>query len=113
MKVDNNDPRPPYAQLADNLRAAIQEGRLAPGERLPAGRDLALQSGVALMTVRKAIDVLRSEGLVSSVHGRGVFVRADEPEGAFDELAALRASVEDLAERVAELEQRDNVGRAK
>ncbi len=106
MKVDENDPRPAYAQLADGLRTAIRDGKFAPGERLPAGRDLAASSGVALMTARKAIDVLRAEGLVHSVHGRGVFVTATQSDGQASDLDALRTAVSDLTRRVAELERR-------
>ena len=106
MKVDDNDPRPPYAQLADDLRVAIRSGRLAPGERLPPGRDLAASSGVALMTARKAIDVLRAEGLVHSVQGRGVFVSGDRSKAPGSDVDDLRVAVADLTERVARLERR-------
>lgn len=106
MKVDDNDPRPPYAQLADDLRAAIRSGRLAPGQRLPPGRDLAASSGVALMTARKAIEVLRAEGLVNSVQGRGVFVSTDRSKAPGSEVDDLRAAVADLTERVVRLERR-------
>jgi DNA-binding GntR family transcriptional regulator len=105
MKVSDNDPRPPYAQVADALRQSIRSGELSPGTRLPSGRDLASRFGVALMTAQKAIDVLRSEGMVQSHQGRGVFV-ADHAHVKDDDLATLRADLIALTERVAELEQR-------
>ena len=49
------------------------------------------------MTARKAIDILRSEGLVHSVHGRGVFVNS---------LAGPSATSGDVAEVVADLKRR-------
>jgi GntR family transcriptional regulator len=106
MKVDDNDPRPPYVQVADALRTAIRDGQLAPGQRLPPGRELATQFGVALMTARKAIDALRTDGLVISQQGRGVFVTAVKPEMPADDLTALKATVEDLARRLSDLETR-------
>jgi DNA-binding GntR family transcriptional regulator len=105
MTVDTNDPRPPYVQVADGLRAAIRSGDLAPGVRLASGRELASQWGVALMTLQKAIDLLRDEGLVYSQQGRGVFVAAGKEPSA-DELTALRETVENLERRLEVVEER-------
>jgi DNA-binding transcriptional regulator YhcF (GntR family) len=76
MELDPDDPRPPYVQVANALRAAILTKKLVPGERLPTGHELARQFGVARMTAQQAIRVLRDEGLVVSRQGSGVFVRA-------------------------------------
>jgi DNA-binding transcriptional regulator YhcF (GntR family) len=75
MTLDPDDPRPPYQQVANALRAAILTRKLAPGEKLPSGTELAQRYGVARMTVQQAIRVLRDEGLVVSRQGSGVFVR--------------------------------------
>ena len=72
--VNPNDPRPPYVQIADDLRRAITSGELKPRDRLESGRDLAKRYGVAPMTVNSAISALRDEGLLTSWQGRGVFV---------------------------------------
>lgn len=61
------------------LREAITSNRLAPGERLPSEAELVEHFGVARMTVRQAMQELRSEGLVVAEHGRGVFVRPNPP----------------------------------
>lgn len=73
--VDPTSDRPVYRQIADALRAAIEAGELAPGERLPSEADLMRQFNVAQGTVRNALGLLRGEGLVLAEHGRGVFVR--------------------------------------
>jgi DNA-binding transcriptional regulator YhcF (GntR family) len=73
--LDPDDPRPPYQQVANALRAAILTRRLAPGDKLPSGPQLAERYGVARMTVQQAIRLLRDEGLVVSRQGSGVFVR--------------------------------------
>jgi DNA-binding transcriptional regulator YhcF (GntR family) len=75
MELDPDDPRPPYQQVANALRAAILTNTFSPGEKLPSGPDLSQQFGVARMTVQTAIRVLRDEGLVVSRQGSGVFVR--------------------------------------
>jgi GntR family transcriptional regulator len=61
------------------LREAITSNRLASGERLPSEAELIDHFGVARMTVRQAVQELRSEGLVVAEHGRGVFVRPNPP----------------------------------
>jgi DNA-binding transcriptional regulator YhcF (GntR family) len=73
--LDPDDPRPPYQQVANSLRAAILTRTLAPGEKLPSGPELSKRYGVARMTVQQAIRLLRDEGLIVSRQGSGVFVR--------------------------------------
>src|SRR6266508_6386367 len=75
MSLDPDDPRPPYVQIANALRAAILTKSLTPGEQLPSGNELAKRYGVARMTVQQALKVLRDEGLIVSRQGSGVFVR--------------------------------------
>jgi DNA-binding transcriptional regulator YhcF (GntR family) len=75
MALDPDDPRPPYQQVANALRAAILTRKLAPGEKLPSGSELAQRYGVARMTIQQAIRLLRDEGLIVSRQGSGVFVR--------------------------------------
>lgn len=74
-QVDRAVDSPPYRQIASMLREAIRSGGLPPGERLPSETELIEHFGVARMTVRQAVQELRSEGLVIAEHGRGVFVR--------------------------------------
>lgn len=77
--IDRTSDRPPFRQIADHLRAGIDEGRLHPGDRLPSESELTQHYGVARMTVRQAIQELRTEGRVVAEHGRGVFVRTPAP----------------------------------
>jgi len=83
MSLDPDDPRPPYQQVTQDLRAAILTRRLEPGEQLPSGPELAKRYGVSRMTVQQAIRRLKDEGLVVSRQGSGVFVRArtEQPVG--------------------------------
>lgn len=75
MELDPDDPRPPYQQVANALRAAILTRTFQPGDKLPSGPDLARRYGVARMTIQQAIRLLREEGLVVSRQGSGVYVR--------------------------------------
>ncbi len=65
-----------YGWLAASLRARITQGEWVPGTALPAEAALAKEHGVALGTLRQAIALLVSEGLLERQHGRGTFVRA-------------------------------------
>ncbi|MEB3070161.1 GntR family transcriptional regulator [[Mycobacterium] vasticus] len=78
-QIDRADDKPPYRQIAGMLREAINSGQLTAGERVPSEAALSEHFGVARMTVRQAVQELRSEGLVVSEHGRGVFVRPAPP----------------------------------
>jgi len=61
--------------IAAGLEAAIWDGQLAPGARLPTHRDLAHRHGVALNTASRAMRLLAARGLVVGETGRGSFVR--------------------------------------
>jgi GntR family transcriptional regulator len=78
--IDPTGDRAVYKQIADLLRAAITNGELAPGAQLPSEQELVDAHGVARGTVRQAIMLLRSEGLVDVERGRGSFVRDLAPE---------------------------------
>lgn len=73
--LDPASDRAVFRQVADHLRDAIERGRLRENDRIPSEAALVEHYGVARMTVRNAIQVLQSEGLVLAEHGRGVFVR--------------------------------------
>lgn len=66
-------PRTKHAQLSDAL-AELAAHELGPGAAIPSERELMATYGVSRATVRKAIDVLVSDGLLHRVHGKGTFV---------------------------------------
>lgn len=63
--------RKTHAVVADELRGRILRGELAEGERLPVEEDLTAQFGVARTTLREALRVLESQGLITVRRGRG------------------------------------------
>ncbi len=65
---------PVYLQLAAILRARIMSGEMAAGRALPSETTLMQEHGIARETARKAVRVLRDEGLVQIVQGRGSYV---------------------------------------
>ncbi|WP_028956299.1 PLP-dependent aminotransferase family protein [Sulfitobacter sp. 20_GPM-1509m] len=64
-----------YIRLADMLSTAIQEGKLAPGTKLPTHRAFAEQFSVALATATRTYGELERRGMIVGEAGRGTFVR--------------------------------------
>lgn len=64
-----------YIRLADMLSTAIQDGKLAPGTKLPTHRAFAEQFNVALATATRAYGELEQRGLIVGEAGRGTYVR--------------------------------------
>jgi DNA-binding transcriptional regulator YhcF (GntR family) len=74
LAVDRNAGVPVGAQLAALIRAALRDGALVPGDRLPSVRELAEAAGVNVNTARSVYARLEAEGVVRSEQGRGTFV---------------------------------------
>lgn len=72
--ISRDRPVPPYLQLAAIIRAGARSGELPPGSRLPSILALAARYEVSVPTVRKALQVLKDEGLVTGVAGYGTFI---------------------------------------
>lgn len=65
---------PLYQQIAQQVREAVDDGVLRPGDRLPPQRDLAQQVGVDLTTVTRAFAELRQAGLLDAQGAGGTFI---------------------------------------
>ena len=74
----NKGPR--FLQIADALQAAVADGSLTPGERLPPQRQLAAQLGVDLTTITRAYDEARRRHLLEGRGARGTYVAAPKVE---------------------------------
>jgi DNA-binding GntR family transcriptional regulator len=73
VTVDHDSPEPLYRQVAGLLRARIASGELT--SRLPSLKTIAQEYGVSHVTAEKAVALLRDDGLVVVVVGRGAYVR--------------------------------------
>jgi len=81
MTVDHDAAEPPWRQLAAILRGQIQSGKLAPGDRLPSILTLSQEYEIAPVTVRKALNALKAEGLLAAESGWGTFVTRERSPG--------------------------------
>jgi GntR family transcriptional regulator len=70
---------PYYQRIARDLREQIRRGELAPGAQIPTEAELMKQYGRSRSTVRNALDVLKSAGLIDGDSTRGNFVRKHRP----------------------------------
>ena len=91
MSLNPADSRPLYHQLAAQLRTQIYSGELPAGAQMPTESELATRYGTARNTVRLALALLRTEGLITSQRGRGSFVRGDSPVRYYASLAGSRS----------------------
>ena len=82
-----------YRAIASDLAAKIRAGTYAPGEALPAQRELSAAYGVTLMTLRQALRQLSDDGLIVQQPGRGTFVAP--PHLAY-QLGSLQSLADDL-----------------
>jgi GntR family transcriptional regulator len=83
-----------YADLADALRARLVARDLGPGGALPGEVELAREYGTSRVTVRRALDVLRQEGLVEPKRGAGWFVAVDPVRQPLGRVTTVEAAVE-------------------
>jgi DNA-binding transcriptional regulator YhcF (GntR family) len=75
IKLDKNPSAlPVYQQIYTFFENQIKTGRIAPGEKIPTERELALSLNTARGTVKKAYEELVRQGLVDATPGRGSFV---------------------------------------
>ena len=91
-------PAPIRSRVLDNLRQAILERKLAPGQRL-IERELVELTGVSRTSIREALRELAAEGLVTTIPNKGTVVATVTAEEA-RQLYQVRSALEGLAGRL-------------
>jgi GntR family transcriptional regulator len=94
-KASNKDV-PIYLQVREEVRSKIEDGDYAPGCAIPSENELAETYGINRLTVRNAIDVLVSEGLLKRVRGRGVFVTGERTDVNLDFFGGFRNNTKEI-----------------
>lgn len=87
-RIDRASPIPYYYQLQELLKQEIDVGRWLPGELLPSEAQLAAYLGISRTVIRKALDVLESDGQVTRVKGKGTVVAP--PKFRYEAVTAAR-----------------------
>lgn len=75
--VSHDSSTPLYTQVEESLKQLILAGEYPPYSKLPSEKELCETYNVSRITVRKAINLLESSGLIYTVHGKGTFVKSD------------------------------------
>jgi GntR family transcriptional regulator len=84
-----------YQEIADSLRAAISDGLYREDGILPSEAELSAVHGASRVTIRRALEALREEGLVDSRQGFGWFVGADPLRQSLDSLETIEQQLAD------------------
>ena len=82
-----------YRAIADDLRRRVEAGEFAAGRLLPSEAELSAAYEASRVTVRKALEVLRDEGLVDARQGFGWFVAADPLRQSLGRLGTIEAQL--------------------
>lgn len=72
--VDNTPRAPAYVRIAADIREQVRTGQLQADDPVPSASALCDQHGVSMITAKNALNLLRTEGLVYGVAGKGTFV---------------------------------------
>lgn len=92
-----------YRAIAADLRSRIESSRLGAGQLLPSESELSAEFDASRVTIRKALDELRKDGLVDSRQGFGWFVAADLVQQSLEQLDTIEAQLAD-SDRVSQRE---------
>lgn len=74
----NNSDFPIYEQIKQQVKQNILKGHVAPGEHLPSMRELAKDLQVSLITTKRAYEDLEKDGFVTTIRGKGTFVKEQD-----------------------------------
>lgn len=98
---------PIYQQIRNQIVIGIAQGRLSPGEKLPTVRTLAEESGINVMTVSKAYNLLKQEGYITTDRRKGATVAfpKDAPRPKEETIHTLRLCLSEL--RLAGMSKRE------
>jgi len=78
VHIDYDSPEPRYRQLIDIIVGRIECGTYEPGRLIPSLEQIRGETGLSLMTIRKATGILRDEGWIRIVPGKGTYVNPPE-----------------------------------
>ena len=84
-----------YRAIADDLRRRVEQGEFAAGRLLPSESELSASYAASRITIRKALDLLRDEGLVDARQGFGWFAALDPLRQSLGRLGTIEAQLAD------------------
>lgn len=108
LELDFSSETPIYVQIRNQIVKGIATGELKNGEKLPTIRALAEQSGINMMTVSKAYQLLKSEGYIETDRRSGASVATSNvPQKALDKRALDELEIIIAQAKLAGMEEAD------
>ena len=99
ISIDYQDKRPIYEQITEKLKNLIVKGVLAENDKIPSGRNMAIEMSINPNTIQRAYQELERDGYIYTVKGRGNFV---SPKDGWKE-DKLSEALKDFENKAAEL----------
>ena len=96
ISISNQNGKPIYEQITEQIKALILAGQLKEGDPLPSMRLLAKELRISVITTKRAYEELERDGFITTVPGKGCFVAPQDPALARED--ALRRAEEHLAQ---------------
>ena len=78
--ISNSSGKPIYEQITSQIKGMIMNGTLKPGDPLPSMRLLAKELRISVITTKRAYEELEREGFITTVVGKGSFVKEADQE---------------------------------
>ena len=78
--ISNSSGRPIYEQITSQIKGMIMNGTLKPGDPLPSMRLLAKELRISVITTKRAYEELERDGFITTIVGKGSFVREADQE---------------------------------
>ena len=92
ISINIDDPAPLFAQLIEQVKGAVLEGKISPGDALPSIRQLASDLDMNSKTVAKAYRLLERDSVIQTRGYRGTFIHADAVANSTVDLGAWVSS---------------------
>ena len=97
LNFDFHSDVPIFMQIRNQIVIGIAEGKLKPGEQLPTIRALADESGINMMTVSKAYQILKQEGYITTDRRSGARVASKDDKAVNEKtMQQLRLAISEL-----------------
>ena len=96
MKTIQDNYKPKYLQLVDIIRGDILSGRLKEGDKLLSENEMKQKYDVSSTTVRKCIDILKNDGLISRYQGVGTFIKAKHVERSLKKVLSFTKNMQEV-----------------
>lgn len=106
--ISNSSDKPIYEQITAQIKALVMNGELKEGDLLPSMRTLARELRISVITTKRAYEDLERDGFITTVVGKGSFIRAADIRLVREEKLK---QIEDLLSRAIFLARQSAIGR--